>query len=158
MSSSKDSPLALAELGRYDEGIAETNRTIEVYHDAGLLPFYREYLRWRSGARPETSDLYMQTSLDVHHYWLLEFAYANGASPASLLPRFDPVDEAQAQGRSALLSLHAEVLHRLGRTVEARTMIARALRLAESDRTNNTIARAHLSLVRERYARIMERR
>ncbi|HEV7242466.1 MAG TPA: serine/threonine-protein kinase [Thermoanaerobaculia bacterium] len=147
--------LALAELGRYDEGVAEVNRVIGVYGDADLPSFYREFLRWRSGARPDTSGLIPEPTIDVHRYWLLEFANANGTSPASLLQRFDPVDEAQAQGRSALLSLHAEILHRLGRTEEARATIERALGLAEIDQASNTIARGHLSLVRERHARIM---
>lgn len=150
--------LALAELGRPEEGIAEMNRTINVYRDVGTPSFYREFLRWRAGQRPETRDVHAGSAIDVHRYWLLEFAYANGASPESLLPRIEPVDEGQAQCRSALLSLHADLLHRLGRTTEARAMIERALRLAEMDKTANTIARGHLALVRERHARIMETR
>jgi tRNA A-37 threonylcarbamoyl transferase component Bud32/tetratricopeptide (TPR) repeat protein len=149
---------ALDELGRRDEAIAEAERFLIVYRYtfSGWPKYYREFVRWRAGKRPDVENVqFPDMAIDVLRYWRLEFDYANGASPESLLLRFEADFEAQSPTRSALLSLHADVLHRLGRTAEARAMIDRALQLGLIDTPQTTIARAHLPLVRERHARIM---
>lgn len=95
------------------------------------------------------------SAIDVMRYWELEFAYAGGAAPASLLPRIAADLEDRGPARSALLSLHAELLHKTGRTRDAHAIILRAVRALETDRGMTTIARAHGPLVMERYRKIM---
>jgi tetratricopeptide (TPR) repeat protein len=151
--------LAAAELGKWDEAHAEVVRFEDAYRLAyGDWPaYYREFTRWRFGkGMPDVSGVEVPASaIDILRYWRLEFALSRGAAPRELLLRIDPDFEAQSPTRSALLSLHAELLHRLGRTAEARPLIVRAVELARVDSEQTTIARAHKALVEERYRRIM---
>jgi tetratricopeptide (TPR) repeat protein len=150
--------LAAAEAKRFDEGLAEVSRLMEAQRMQSNDPnvYYREFLRWRAGQTPELTVQPMSYSIDLLQYWALEFAWARGAAPDSLLPRFRSDYEDRSPTRSALLSLHADVLDRLGRRAEARRMIATALHLSEVDGAQQNIARGHRDLVRERYARIMK--
>lgn len=151
--------LAATELGLWDEAMAEVNRFQETYgrNVSDWQSYYREFVRWRSGrAVPDVQGVEIPPHpIDILRYWKLEFDYAGGATPVSLLGRFEADLQAQSPVRSAYLSLHAEVLGRLGRRDEARTMIAKAMQLAELDRAKTTIARGHFSLVRERHLQIM---
>lgn len=150
--------LAAAELGRWDEAGAETLRFLDTYRItfSDTINYYREFTRWRLGrGKPDVSNIPVTAfTIDIVHYWQLEFAYSRGEAPANLLRRIDPLLEERSPTRSALLSLHAELLHRMGRDAEARAVITRAWNLANFDVSQTTIARGHLLLVRERYARI----
>ena len=150
--------LAAVELGRWRQGIDETIRFQATYGQAvqEWTTYYREFVRWRSGGTPDVSTVQLPSSaIDVMRYWELEFAYTNGVAPASLLPKVAADLEERSPARSALLSLHAELLYKTGRTGEARAVILRAVRALETDRAMTTIARAHAPLVIERYQKIM---
>jgi hypothetical protein len=150
--------LAAAELGRWKQGIEETNRFQVTYGQdvQEWTTYYREFVRWRSGGIPNVSTVELPASaIDVMRYWELEFAYANGATPASLLARIARDLEERSPARSALLSLHAQLLYDTGHTKDARAMILRAIRALETDRGVTTIARAHGPLVMERYRKIV---
>jgi len=149
--------LAAAEGGRFSEGLIEVERFLASQPPEAndMNSYYREFLRWRSGLVPEVQARPSLMSIDLTRYWALEFAWARGARPEELLPQFPAELEERSPARSALLSLHAEVLDHAGRRAEARRTIQTALSFSQSDSAREVIARGHRELVRERHARIM---
>lgn len=149
--------LAAAEAHRYEEGQADVARFMasQPGSEWDANAYFREYLRWRSGDVPEVRVAPQYESIDLARYWFVEFLWARGENASSLLARL-PVDlEERSPTRSGLLSLHAELLDRLGRRDEARRLVTTALRFNEIDRATEIIARSQTELVRERHARLM---
>jgi hypothetical protein len=141
-----------------DEDIARYRATFAMY-STDTNSMYREFLRWRSGRTPNDSGIVMPVNAtDVMRYWSIEFRYARGESPRTVLRDVDrELAAGTSETESAMWSLRAELLAKLGRTVESRDAIARAVALLSDDERASLIARAHAELVRERAARLSER-
>ncbi len=140
---------------------ASADRALDQYaaavppDSAGRASWAREFVRIMRGGIPRTDVIALPSyPVDVLRYWDLEFAFRRGADPATLLKRIDPVLESSSRARSAVLSLHAELLSASGRKTEAGELALRALRLAEEDRSRATLVRAHYALIAERARRL----
>ncbi len=126
-----------------------------IWGDHEWQSMYREFIRWRAGETPQFDDIKVgPTNVDVVRYWKLEFRNGRGDDAAALLKEVDGEIEAGADPRSALLSLKAELLWRLGRNVEAVATVRRASEYSQIDRKSSIIARAHGAIVAERLQRL----
>jgi hypothetical protein len=128
--------LALVELGRsaeardrivwYQTSYGWTNTEVSI---ATL----RSYIDWRAGAAG--SDLATFSAISSLGYgweWsllALEFRLSAGESPITLLPEVERLESLVTEGRGLFVLIRAELLHRLGRTSEAKIITAEAGRL-----------------------------
>ena len=116
---------------------------------------YRQFVRWRRGETPDVAGMQLAwNATDILRYWMLEFRLAAGAAPADLLPLAAAEIDLNAQPQSAWRSLRAELLWRAGRKKEAAAEARAASIIANEERTTSIIARGHLPVIHERFARI----
>jgi tetratricopeptide (TPR) repeat protein len=146
----------LAERHDWKGALAEVERFRATFPESEEHGMYREFVRWRAGDVPRLDGFNIPaTSIDVLRYWPLEFRLTRGEDPARILRDLDAtVAWGPSETESALWSLRAELLARLGRRQESRDAAARSLALLDDDVDASTIARAHAELVRERAARL----
>jgi hypothetical protein len=154
----KGEVLALVEAKRYDEALAAVGRFGATYLAAYERTwYYREYVRWRAGERPQIESPRAQpNSTDLERYWDLEFDFAAGGDPRVLLSRVDRFLAERPETRAELMSLRAELLARLGRTKEAAESAEIGLERARVEVARSIIARGHLDLLALRARRLGE--
>lgn len=155
----KGEVLALVEAKRYDEALTAVDRFGTTYYPAWQehLWLFREYVRWRAGERPQIESPRAQpNSTDLERYWDLEFDFAAGGDPQTLLSRVDRFLAERPETRAELMSLRAELLARLGRTREAAESAEIGLERARVEAPRSIIARGHLDLLAARARRLGE--
>jgi tRNA A-37 threonylcarbamoyl transferase component Bud32 len=148
--------LALGEEKRWNEAIDEVDRFEELYPgQASNSRWYRQYIVWRRGGIPTTSDPTL-TPPDIIFYWAIEFGLANGEPPQQLLARADEYLGRVSESRAMLLSVKAELLDHVGRRADAARMAAEAYATATRDRASDVGARAHFDIIEQRYKRLAQ--
>jgi serine/threonine protein kinase len=148
---------ALTEEGRWPEALAAIGRFHDAYvtENSDWSAIYREFVRWRMGQTPQLETIPVGWNpTDLQRYWTVEFRNSRGESPTTLLPIVDSLIAENNDPRGPLLSLRAVLLSRLGRSGEASTTAARALELTTNDAKRSIISRGHISVVRERHAKL----
>jgi tetratricopeptide (TPR) repeat protein len=149
--------LALVELGAFREADEAIDRVRDRYvtEDNDWTPMYREFVHWRAGElpHPERIDVPLNAT-DLRRYWKLEFRNARGEAPGSLLVAVDALLAERNQPRSAILSLRAVLLERLGRHAEAVVAAEEAMSHATAEAKGDIRERGHLQLIAERYAKL----
>lgn len=150
--------LALAELRAFreaDEAI-ERVRARYVTENNDWTPMYREFVHWREGEvpHPERIDV-PPNATDLLRYWMVEFRNAKGEDAGSLLGTVDALLAEGNQPRSAIVSLRAILLERLGRHAEAVAVAQEAMSDATQEAKSSIRARGHQHLVSERYDKLM---
>jgi tetratricopeptide (TPR) repeat protein len=120
------------------------------------IGMYREFLRWRMGQVPTLDQFDIApNATDLLRYWTCEFRFARGDDPRTVLRQLDAdIAAGSSEAQSAMWSLRAELLTRLGRRAEARDAMVRATASLADDEGVSIIARAHGEVVRERAARL----
>jgi tetratricopeptide (TPR) repeat protein len=148
----KGEVLALVEEKRYEEAIAAIDRFDVMYPPwKSELWLYRGYVRWRAGECPERDPAGVPPNqTDLKRYWALEFDFACGEKPETMLPRVDRFLAERPETRAELLSLRAELLSRLGRITEAGEASTAALEILREEQGHSIIARGHADLLVER--------
>ncbi|HEX4960628.1 MAG TPA: serine/threonine-protein kinase [Thermoanaerobaculia bacterium] len=155
----KGEVLALVEETRYAEALRAVDRFGAAYPSTQPhLWLYREYVRWRSGERPQV-DLsgVLPNFADLERYWDLEFKLAAGGDPQEILSRVDRFLAERPETRAELLSLRAELLGRLGRVREAVEVAQAALDLVRGEAGRSIVARGHEDLLATRARRLREK-
>jgi len=154
----KGEVLALVEEKRYGEALAAVDRFGATYPaQYERIWYYREYVRWRAGERPQIETPRAQPNwTDLERYWDLEFDFATGGAPRDLLSRVDRFLAERPETRAELMSLRAELLSRLGRTKEAAESAEIGLERARVEAPRSVIARGHLDLLASRARRLQE--
>jgi tRNA A-37 threonylcarbamoyl transferase component Bud32/tetratricopeptide (TPR) repeat protein len=154
----KGEVLALVERKRYAEALAAVARFGATYPSfQSHLWTFREYVRWRSGERPEADPSGVPRNwTDLERYWELEFELSAGGKPEEILRRVDRFLAERPETRVEALSLRAELLARQGRKREAAEAAQSALELVRAEQGRSIIARGHLDLVEERARRLRE--
>ena len=154
----KGEVLALVERKRYAEALAAVARFGATYPSfQSHLWTFREYVRWRSGERPEADPSGVPRNwTDLERYWALEFELAAGGKPGEILQRVDRFLAERPETQAEALSLRAELLARQGRAREATEVALDALELVRAEQERSIIARGHLNLVEERAHRLRE--
>ena len=146
--------LALAEQQRWKDADGAIDRFAVGYPNYPVQ-MYRQFVRWRRGETPDVAGMQLAwNATDILRYWMLEFRLAAGAAPADLLPLAAAEIDLNAQPQSAWRSLRAELLWRAGRKKEAAAEARAASIIANEERTTSIIARGHLPVIHERFARI----
>ena len=107
----------------------------------------RSYLLMRRGRQPKLA--YTGTAplgtYDLFRYWNLEFRFALGEEPDTLLPDVETErGKASEEYRGLVRSLAADLLMKADRTDEALTTIREAHAFARADLRRHPVARAHL--------------
>jgi tRNA A-37 threonylcarbamoyl transferase component Bud32/tetratricopeptide (TPR) repeat protein len=144
--------LALGEMGRWNEAVAEADAFAANDPDAApLAVWFRRYITWRSGGVLDPVEVNTR-EIDIARYWSVEMALATGADPRKLLPQIEAEAKRSSGNRNLLLSARSEVLRRLGRNAEALALARQAYRDVLADRRTSTESRAHFDLVAERLA------
>ncbi len=152
----KGEVLALVEEKRYADAQRAVDRFDATYPSThSQLWFYREYIRWRAGKRPQADPSGVHPgSTDLYRYWELEFEFADDGEARDLLSRVDRFLAERPETRAEALSLRAELLGRLGRTREAAETAQSAVEVAQGEVERSIIARGHLDLLKERAQRL----
>lgn len=152
----KGEVLALVEGKRYAEALAAVARFGATYPSfQSHIWTFREYVRWRSGERPEADPSGVPRNwTDLERYWELEFELAAIGKTEEILRRVDRFLAERPETRAEALSLRAELLARQGRAREAAEVVQSALEGIRVEQARSIIARGHLDLVEERARRI----
>jgi tetratricopeptide (TPR) repeat protein len=146
--------LALGELGRWGDALAECDRLEAGYPDlSSAASSLRTYALWRSG-RPAEPPAASSDQLDEYLVWGLESRFARGANPGTLLPEVKDLRRATVGVVPLLDSLEAELLAALGRTEEARKISLAALEGCRRGAGSDPVLRAHFDLVAGRARRL----
>ena len=148
--------LALCELGRFDEALAEVERFTASNSEKELASAYRSYVLWRQGILPSRDGLLSAlggASPDLVRYWLLEFRLAGGDPVPALLLEVERELGRTSGSPALLLSLKGEILRRLGRFEEAEQFARDAFKRASMGREREIELRAHHDLIARRYYR-----
>jgi tetratricopeptide (TPR) repeat protein len=120
--------------------------------DRTTIDVLRSFIDWRSGVRPVTAAPRADSVSDLRNYWSFEFDWANGVkAPEAFLRELDAWIAKRPDPAYLFDSLRAEVLWRLGRHEEALAAGKRAFDETLKACADDSIARAHLALVAERY-------
>lgn len=147
----KGEVLALVELGRFDEALESAERFASAYPYTQDIAAFREYIRWRRGEIPRLAGLGIRPgSIDLLQYWKLEFEYARGGDPRTLLQRLEKEIAYGSEVMAESLSLKADLLAEIGQMQEARELAERAVEMARAERATDTTTRAHFDLIAER--------
>ncbi len=123
--------------------------------DHPVVSLMRTYVDWRAGdggARIPPIDL---PDLGFGWEWsllALEFQLAAGAPPAAILAELEQLEPLVTEGRGLYMLLHAELLARLDRSAEARTLAVAAERFLDSE--HEVLDYALRDLASERIARL----
>ena len=150
--------LALAELGRFDDARQVVGRFRAAFGEATpATPAYAAFVDWKRGVAPEPSRFDVGAARDLHRYWKVEARLSSGEAPAAVLASLDPTgDQPNAIGDLRRL-LRAELRIRAGAPASE---VLDAARTAYSGlrgaRAHEPIARAHLDLATQRFARIAD--
>jgi tetratricopeptide (TPR) repeat protein len=147
---------ALGERGEWQRASEALDEFRGVFPEIGrnINPVYRNFIRWRTGARPRAADLpELWNDTDLRRYWKLEFRNAEAADPQTVMSEVEKEISWNAEPLGPLWSLKAELLARTGKTAEAADAARRAWEITSADAKTNLIARGHLALVRERLTR-----
>lgn len=154
----KGEVLALVEGKRYAEALAAVARFAATYPSfQSEVWTFREYVRWRSGERPEPDPSGVPRNwTDLERYWELEFELATAGKPEEILQRVDRFLAERPETRAEALSLRAELLARQGRAREATEVAQSALEFVRAEQGRSIIARGHLDLVERRARRLRE--
>jgi transcriptional regulator with XRE-family HTH domain/tetratricopeptide (TPR) repeat protein len=145
---------ALAELGAYREAEQAIDRVRSRYitENNDWTPMYQEFVHWREGEvpHPERIDVAPKAT-DLQRYWMLEFRNARGDNPGLLLRAVAALLAEGNQPRSAIVSLRAVLLERLGRHAEALAAVQEAMSDGRTEARSSIRARGHLRLIAERH-------
>jgi tetratricopeptide (TPR) repeat protein len=148
--------LALAELGRNEEALAEIDDFVTAYpdlRDPGEV--CRHYLRWKMKAPVSPEGLPINAwSPDLWRYWRLELQLSSGEEPRRLLREIEKELPRNSESDPQLLSLRGEILARLGQPEPAAQAAKEGYELAKRQRRENTGVHAHFSLIAERALRL----
>jgi len=152
----KGEVLALVEKKRYAAALAAVDRFGATYPTwQPRLWVFREYVRWRSGERPERELSEMPPNwTDLDRYWDLEFQLASGGDAQQILRRVDHFLAERPEAFSEALSLRGELLARLGQAKEAGEAAQSALELVRGEAARSIVARGHADLLAERARRL----
>jgi Protein kinase domain len=116
---------------------------------------YANYLRWRRGVTDFDQVSTFEGDRDLFRYWHLEVLHAQHQD-GDLLPRVEAEEKRGSSEIGLVWSLKAEMLASQGRVDEARKVARAAFEWCEARQDSDTAARAHLPIVKERFARIAD--
>lgn len=148
--------LALVELDRLEEAREVVGRFRAAFGDeAPMTPVYSALLDLRQGKRPDPARFRILGGLDHYAYWELEARLLHGENPAALIASLDATEHPPNAVGDLRRLLRAELRMKAG--VPAAEVLD-AARVAWTNlrgaRTHQPIARAHLDVATERFARI----
>jgi hypothetical protein len=149
--------LVLAQQEKWDEAARDVARFKEsVPEENPHIQSLEVFVAWRRGKKADTDGLVpIAGRQEVFNYWLFEARWANGvADPAAFLREMNEFRKVKAAPVYLYESLESEILARMGRTADAKALAAKALADTTVAAKEEMVARAHVKVVQDRYARM----